>query len=71
MRNLASHLHSFQSHDDEILQVSWSPFFDTVFASSGSDRRVMIWDIKKIGTKQSGKEAKDGPPELLVFKIIF
>ena len=37
-----------------------------ILASSGSDRRVNIWDTGRIGTEQSPEDAEDGPPELLV-----
>jgi hypothetical protein len=35
-----------------VLQVSWCPQEPTVLASSGLDRRLMIWDISKIGAEQ-------------------
>ena len=33
--------------------------------SGGSDRRIHIWDVSKIGEEQSAEDAEDGPPELL------
>nr|CAG4719120.1 unnamed protein product [Naegleria fowleri] len=65
MRNLKSELHTLTSHTDEVFSVSWSPSNETILASCGTDRRVMIWDISRIGMEQSQEDAEDGPPELL------
>lgn len=62
-------MHSFESHKDEIFQVQWSPHNETILASSGTDRRLHVWDLSKIGEEQSPEDADDGPPELLVFII--
>ena len=35
-------------------QVGWSPHFETMLASSGADRRLMVWDLAKIGEEQVG-----------------
>ena len=66
LRNLKLKLHSFESHKDEIFQVQWSPHNETILASSGTDRRLHVWDLSKIGEEQSTEDAEDGPPELLV-----
>ena len=63
--NLKLKLHSFESHKDEIFQVQWSPHNETILASSGTDRRLHVWDLSKIGEEQSAEDAEDGPPELL------
>lgn len=34
-------------------------------ASSSDDRRVMIWDLNRIGDEQQEGDANDGPAELL------
>src|SRR4051812_40621210 len=65
LRNLKLKLHSFESHKDEIFQVQWSPHNETILASSGTDRRLNIWDLSKIGEEQTPEDAEDGPPELL------
>uniref|UniRef100_A0A183CK25 ShKT domain-containing protein n=1 Tax=Globodera pallida TaxID=36090 RepID=A0A183CK25_GLOPA len=62
LRNLKLKLHSFESHKDEIFQVQWSPHNETILASSGTDRRLHIWDLSKIGDEQSAEDAEDGPP---------
>ena len=48
------------------LQVQWSPHNETILASSGTDRRLHVWDLSKIGEDQSTEDAEDGPAELLV-----
>ncbi len=65
MRNLKNPLHSFEGHRDEVFQVNWAPFHESVFASCGADRRVNVWDLSKIGEEQLPEDAEDGPPELL------
>ena len=66
MRNLKEKLHAFEYHTSEIFQVQWNPHNETILASSGTDRRLHIWDLSKIGDEQSAEDADDGPPELLV-----
>ena len=66
MRNLSRQLHSLETHEDEVLQLSWSPHHDAILGSASSDRRVNIWDLTKIGEEQTPEDAEDGPPELLV-----
>lgn len=53
------------SHNDEVGQVKFSPFHESIIASSSNDRRVLIWDLSKIGAEQDEISKKDGPPELL------
>ena len=64
-------LHSFESHKDEIFQVQWSPQNETILASSGTDRRLNVWDLSKIGEEQSADDIEDGPPELLVINFSY
>ena len=58
-------LHVFEGHTDEVFQAEWSPHNEAIMASSGADRRVMIWDMSRIGMEQTPEDAEDGPPELL------
>ena len=55
----------FSYHDFIFLKVQWSPHNETILASSGTDRRLHVWDLSKIGEEQSAEDAEDGPPELL------
>ena len=54
-----------EGHTDEIFQLKFAPFCESILASCGSDRRVNVWDLSKIGAEQDPEEAEDGPPELL------
>ena len=65
MRSMNKPLHKFEGNEDEILQLQWAPFTESIFASSSADRRVRIWDIARIGQEQTDEEKLDGPPELL------
>ncbi|XP_023770617.1 WD-40 repeat-containing protein MSI1 [Lactuca sativa] len=64
LRKLTTALHTF-SQEDEVIQVAWSPKKESVLASSCLNRRLMIWDISRIGEEQVPEDVKDGPPELL------
>lgn len=57
--------HSMEVHSDQVLQLQWSPYHETILASGGADRRVNIWDLSRIGMDQDPEDADDGPPELL------
>uniref|UniRef100_A0A2K5I1R3 Uncharacterized protein n=1 Tax=Colobus angolensis palliatus TaxID=336983 RepID=A0A2K5I1R3_COLAP len=65
LKNLKLMLHSFESHKDEIFQVQWSPHNEAILASSGTDHRMNVWDLSKIGEEQPPEDAEDGPPALL------
>jgi histone-binding protein RBBP4 len=66
LRNLDTRLHSLEGHREEILQLSWSPHHESVLATAGSDRRINVWDLARIGDELSTEDAEDGHPELLV-----
>lgn len=58
-------------HQGEITQVEWSPHDDPILASAGTDRRVVIWDLRHIGEEQTPEDAEDGPPEIMVSLCVF
>nr|XP_043623000.1 WD-40 repeat-containing protein MSI1-like [Erigeron canadensis] len=65
LRKFVAPLHTFKRHEDEVIQIGWSPHDETILASSCTGRRLMVWDASRIGEKQTSKDGEDGPPELL------
>lgn len=64
-RNTEKPLHKLTGHTGGVLQIQWSPHFESVLASSSEDRRVNVWDLSRVGEVQTDEDAQDGPPELL------
>jgi len=62
-RNMKTKLFSLRNHRDEVNQVKFSSQACNLLASSGYDRRIMIWDLSRCGRAQSEEDKKDGPPE--------
>mmetsp|Transcript_22426 Transcript_22426/g.29869 ORF Transcript_22426/g.29869 Transcript_22426/m.29869 type:complete len:126 (+) Transcript_22426:61-438(+) len=58
-------MQTLSGHTDQVLNVEWAPFNESILASCSQDRRVNIWDLSRIGMEQSPQDAEDGPPELL------
>ena len=52
LRNLRKPLHTFNHHPEEVFQIGWSPKNETILASCGADRRLMVWDLSRIGDEQ-------------------
>ncbi len=52
LRNLRRPLHTFEHHNEEVFQIGWSPKNETILASCGADRRLMVWDLSRIGEEQ-------------------
>lgn len=65
IRNEREPLHVLSEHGGEVTQIQWSPHFEHVLSTSGTDRRVRIWDLERVGATQTEEEREDGPPELL------
>ena len=40
-----------------VYSMEWSPFDENLLGSSGDDRRVMLWDLSKIGNEQTPEDA--------------
>ena len=64
-RNMKTKLFSLRQHRDEVNQVKFSRQSCNLLASSGYDRRIMVWDLSRCGRSQSMEEKLDGPPELI------
>lgn len=59
-------LHTMMGHSDAITTIEFSPHQDGIIASGSQDRRVMLWDLSKIGEEQVQEDAEDGCPELFM-----
>lgn len=68
MRKLDVKNYIFDFHTEDVMTVRWNTKIESVFASGSLDRKILLWDLSKIGSPQSVADAEDGPPELLVSK---
>ena len=59
-------LHALEGHQDAVTSISWHPFEEAVLASASNDRRIIFWDLSKVGEEQTPDDQEDGPPELYV-----
>ena len=47
-RNTSHALHFVEGHTDAVFSCMWNPLQPSILASSGLDRRVIIWDLNKV-----------------------
>lgn len=59
-------LHTMMGHGDAITCMEFSPHKDGIVASGSQDRRVIVWDLAKIGEEQVQEDAEDGCPEIFM-----
>ncbi|ABN67314.1 histone acetyltransferase subunit [Scheffersomyces stipitis CBS 6054] len=59
-------LHTMMGHSDSITSLEFSPHRDGIIASGAQDRRLIVWDLFKIGEEQQQEDAEDGCPELFM-----
>lgn len=52
-------------HGDDVLSLQWNPDFSPGFATTSGDRRVIMYDLSRIGEEQNEEDSSDGPPEML------
>lgn len=58
-------LHSLLGHSNSVQSLEWSPFYSQILMSGSDDRRILLWDISRIGQEQSPEDIEDGAPEVL------
>ncbi|KAH3679321.1 hypothetical protein WICMUC_001061 [Wickerhamomyces mucosus] len=66
VRNTGKVLHTIMGHSGAVTALEWDPIHDGILASGSDDRRVLLWDIKKIGEEQIQEDEDDGAPELFM-----
>jgi histone-binding protein RBBP4 len=66
LRNLKAKLHSLEGHADAVTSLAWHPHEEAILGSGSYDRRVIFWDLSRVGEEQLPDDQEDGPPELLV-----
>lgn len=59
-------LHTMMGHADAITSLEFSPHNDEILGSGSQDRRLILWDLLKIGEEQTQEDAEDGCPELFM-----
>ena len=58
-------LYSFKHHKNSIINVKWNNRKNNIFASSGEDNKVLIWDLTQIGENLGNN---DGIPSEMIFE---
>ncbi|KAF8579001.1 glutamate-rich WD repeat containing [Ramaria rubella] len=62
---------SFTWHEAPITSIEWHPTEDSVFAASGADDQVTLWDLSvehdedESGVNEDSQDGKEVPPQLL------
>lgn len=58
-------LHSFIHHKNSILNVKWNNKRSNIFASSGEDFKILIWDLTQIGANIARDDNEEAPSEMI------
>ena len=58
-------LHSFYHHKGAILNVKWNNRRSNIFASSGEDNKILIWDLTQIGANIGRDDNEEAPSEMI------
>lgn len=65
LRNMKQKIHVLEGHQDSVTALEWHPFQEQILGSSSYDRRILFWDLARVGDEQTPEDSQDGPPELL------
>jgi histone-binding protein RBBP4 len=58
-------LHSFIHHKNSILNVKWNNRRSNIFASSGEDNKILVWDLTQIGANIARDDNEEAPSEMI------
>jgi len=64
---------TFKHHNAPVTSVEWHPTDNTVFAASGDDNQITIWDLaveKDEEDEEKLSSSKDLPPQLLFIHMV-
>ncbi len=63
---------TFKHHTAPITSVEWHPTDSTVFAASGADDQLTLWDlaVERDDNDDSRGKLKDLPPQLLFIHMV-
>ena len=64
LRNTKEKIHTLEGHNDAVTSLSWHPQEVGILGSGSYDRRIIFWDLAKVGEEQLPEDQEDGPPEL-------
>nr|GMD91632.1 WD-40 repeat-containing protein MSI1 [Ipomoea batatas] len=66
MLSSAHRLHTLKwQAQEEVVHVRWNHKHENILASSCAGRKLVVWDLNRIGRAQTTEDAEEGPPELL------
>lgn len=60
----------FKHHTDAITSVEWLATDNSVFAASGSDNQISIWDLAVEKDDEEKGNSVDVPPQLLFIHMV-
>ena len=62
----------FKHHTDAITSVEWLPTDNSVFAASGSDNQITLWDLAVERDEEQAEQGKavDVPPQMLFIHMV-
>ena len=58
-------LHSFYHHKEGVFNVKWNNRRPNIFASSGEDNKLLVWDLMQIGANIGRDDSEDAPSEMI------
>ena len=63
---------TFKHHNAPITSVEWHPTDSTVFAASGDDNQITLWDlaVEKDEENEESTQTSDIPPQLLFIHMV-
>lgn len=61
---MGTKVNTLSDHQDEVYQIAWSPFHESVLATGATDKHVHVYDLARMADPPA--DPASDPPELLV-----